>query len=267
MKIVVVGASSGLGRTMSIELGNRGHDVVLMARRKERLEGAVAEISGTAHAVRCDVTDPATVETAFAEAAELLGGIDAVLYATGIGIIGRLSAPDADVWNRTFATNVTGAVLVTAAALPHLQESKGCTIFFSSISSSVTPPWPGLASYVASKTALNKVVDAWRIEHPEVGFTCLTVGDCAGGDGESQTEFTSEWDMELASEFGVTWFEKGYITGSLMDVQDLINAVEPVIALGKSATVPSITVMPRVPLDTGRLTREQMQASVEASQA
>ena len=45
-----------------------------------------------------------------------------------------------------------------------------------------------------SKAALDKLVEAWRAEHPAVGFTRLVVGDCAGGEGPSMTEFTTGWD-------------------------------------------------------------------------
>ena len=66
------------------------------------------------------------------------------------------------------------------------------------MSASLTPPWPGLGSYAVSKAALDKLVDAWRGEHPELGFTRLVVGECAGGEGDSMTEFASGWDAELA---------------------------------------------------------------------
>ena len=60
-----------------------------------------------------------------------------------------------------------------------------------------------------SKAALDKLVEAWRTEHPEVGFTRVTVGDCVGGEGESMTQFANEWDSDLAIEVGPIWFERG----------------------------------------------------------
>ena len=69
-------------------------------------------------AITCDVTDESSVKAAIEEAATGLGGIDALVYATGIGPLARLVDIDASTWRRTFDTNVTGAALVTAAAVP-----------------------------------------------------------------------------------------------------------------------------------------------------
>ena len=247
MRVVVLGASSGLGRCAAIGLGGAGHDVALLARRKDRLDAAVEEIGERAVGIACDVTDEVGCRDAVEEAAEHLGGIDALVYATGVGTIGRLSEMDAATWTRTLATNVVGAAMATQAALPHLQAAEGRAIYFSSVSASMTPAWPGLGAYIASKAALDKLVEAWRIEHPEVGFTRLIVGDCGGGEGDSAIGFTEGWDMDLATELGRTWYEKGYIAGALLDVEDLVAAIDGVIRLGRSAVVPTMAVLPRVP--------------------
>lgn len=247
MKVAVVGASSGLGRALSVGLGQRGHDVALLARRAERLERAVAEIGDHAHAVTCDVTDATKCSAAIDEAAEAMGGLDSMVYVTGMAILNHIEELSADDWRTVLDTNVIGASLATAAALPHLRKSNGCAIYFSSISASMTPPWPGLAAYITSKAALDKLVDAWRIEHADVGFTRLIVGDTAGGEGESATGFIDDWDPELRNKFGLGWYEKGYVAGALFDVNELIATVENVIGIGSSAVIPSLTIMPRVP--------------------
>src|SRR5205823_2581418 len=112
------------------------------------------------------------------EAARGLGGIDGLVYASAVGYLTPLVETDADTWQRTFATNVTGAAIATAAAMPYLSESRGVAAYLSSVSASLTPPWAGLGAYVASKAALEKLVEALRVEHPTVGFTRLTVGNC-----------------------------------------------------------------------------------------
>jgi len=70
-----------------------------------------------------------------------------------------------------------------AAAIPHLTASAGKAVYLSSDAGSFGPPWPGLGAYGVSKAALERLVDAWRAEHPDVGFTCLIVGECADGPG------------------------------------------------------------------------------------
>src|SRR5204863_5243349 len=121
-----------------------------------------------------------------------------------------------DMWRHVLDTNVIGAARVTAAAVPYLTETGGKVALLSSVSASRTPPWPGLGAYIVSKAALDKLVEAWRAEHPGIGFTRLVVGDCAGGEGDSQTEFAKDWDGELAAELAPGWLERGYLSGTLI---------------------------------------------------
>jgi NAD(P)-dependent dehydrogenase (short-subunit alcohol dehydrogenase family) len=250
MKAVVIGASSGLGRCIGIGLAQRGAEVALLARRHERLVDAAKEAGPGALAIRCDVTDEASCRSAIEEAAAGLGGIDALVYATGIGPLARIEDLDADTWRRAFDTNVIGASLVTAAALPHLRASDGAAAYLSSVSASLTPPWPGLAAYLVSKAALDKMVDAWRTEHPELGFTRITVGDCPGGDGESMTQFANDWGSDLAIEVGPIWMQRNLMNGGFIAVDELVTLVHNVVSHGASASIPSVTITPRAPKPT-----------------
>ena len=245
MRVVVVGASSGLGRCIAVGLGRRGADVALLARRRARLETAAAEIGSRAASFECNVTNEASCRSAIASVAARMGGIDALVYCPGIGPLSRLADVDAATWAQVLSTNVTGAALVTAAAVKHLEDSNGAAAYLSSVSASMTPPWPGLGAYAVSKAALDKLVEAWRAEHPRINFTRVIVGDCAGGDGEARTEFASGWDMQLAGELFPIWVARGYVAGALMDVEDLVETVDSV--LRTRASVPSITVTPRRP--------------------
>ena len=247
MRTVVVGASSGLGRSIAIGLGQRGADVALLARRQDRLERAAKEAGDAAVPIVCDVCDPPSVDAAIAEAAAHLGGIDGLVYATGIGELAKLMDHDVDQWHRAFDTNVIGAWQVTRAAIPHLAESQGAAAYLSSVSASLTPPWPGLGSYAVSKAALDKLVEAWRAEHPQIGFTRVVVGDCSGGEGESLTQFADGWDREAAADLVTEWYTRKYIAGSLMDVAELVGTIEAVLRTGASACIQSVTVAPRPP--------------------
>jgi len=246
VRVVIVGASSGLGRCIGVGLARRGARVALLARRRDRLENAVREAGAGATAIACDVTDAAAGRAAIEQAAAALGGIDALVYATGIGPLRRLVDLDAETWRGAFDTNVIGAALVTAAAVPHLAAAKGRALYLSSVSASMTPPWPGLGAYIVSKAALDKLVEAWRAEHPGIGFTRLVVGDCGGGEGESRTGFTEGWDLALAAEMGPLWVQRGLISGALIDVEDLVAVVDSVLRTGPTATLPSVAVTPRV---------------------
>jgi len=239
-KTVVIGASSGLGRCIGVGLAERGHRVALLARRRERIEKAAAEAGADAVAVECDVTDEASVRSAIREAADALGGIDNIVYTPAIGSVVRLVDTDAETWSRVFATNVTGAAIATAAAIPFLTESAGKVVYLSSDAGTYGPPWPGLAAYGVSKAALERLIEAWRAEHPGVGFTSLIVGECAGGDGDSATGFSTGWDRELAGEFYPQWISRGCMPGQLMPVEDLVEVVHTILQTKSATSMPVV---------------------------
>jgi NAD(P)-dependent dehydrogenase (short-subunit alcohol dehydrogenase family) len=245
MRIVVVGASSGLGRCIGVGLAKRGSAVALLGRRHERLVDAAAEAGGDALAIACDATDAASCQRAIEASASGLGGIDGLVYAPGIGPLSRIEALDSETWHRAFDTNVVGASLITAAALPHLRESQGAAAFLSSVSASATAPWPGLGAYLVTKAALDKLVEAWRAEHPMLGFTRISVGECAGGRGDAMTEFHQGWDPELAAEIMPIWYDQRLATGDLVDVDELVKLVEAVLSCGATGSIPSVTLTPR----------------------
>ena len=247
MRAVIVGASSGLGRCIGVGLARRGAQVALMARRAERLEAAAGEAGPGAVAIECDVTDDASVGAAMAKASAELGGIDALVYAPAIGPLAMLADTDAATWRRIFDTNVIGASVMTAAALPHLAASGGRALYLSSVSASETAPWPGLGAYSVSKAALDKLIEAWRVEHPEVGFTRCVVGDCTGGEGDSISGFSSDWDWDLAAELYPIWTARGLLAGCFIEVDHLVGAIDAVLRAGRSVSMPSIVLAPRPP--------------------
>ena len=240
MKTVVIGASSGLGRCIGVGLAERGHRVALLARRRERIEKAAKEAGAGAVAVECDVTDEASVRSAISEAAGALGGIDNIVYTPAIGSVVRLVDTAAETWSRVFATNVTGAAIATAAAIPFLTASAGKVVYLSSDAGTYGPPWPGLAAYGVSKAALERLIEAWRAEHPGVGFTSLIVGECAGGDGDSATGFSTGWDRELAGEFYPQWISRGCMPGQLMPVEDLVEVVQTILRTKSATSMPVV---------------------------
>ena len=247
MRTVVVGASSGLGRCIAIGLARRGAQVALLARRTDLLADAAAEAGPGSLAIGCDVTDEASCRPAIEQAADGLGGIDSLVYAPAIGPLARLVDVDQATWRHAFDTNVIGAALVTAAAVPHLAASGGVAAYLSSVSASMTPPWPGLGAYVVSKAALDKLVEAWRAEHPGIGFTRVVVGECSGGEGPGMTQFSAGWDLGLAAELAPGWVARAYMSGALIEVEELVRVVDHVLRGGAGVCIPSVAVIPRPP--------------------
>ncbi len=221
MRTVVVGASSGLGRCIGVGLTQRSQ-TALLARRVERLEAAAKEAGPGTLALACDVTSTESCQSAIEAAAVHLGGIDALVYTPAIGPLASLVDTNAETWQeRIFDTNVIGAATVTTAAIPHLTATNGVAVYLSSISASLTPPWQGLGAYAVSKAALDKLVEAWRAEHPSVGFTRLVVGDCVGGEGDAMTGFANDWDHDRAVAFGTQWAARKYLSDSFIEVDEI----------------------------------------------
>ncbi len=73
----------------------------------------------------------------------------------------------------------------------------------------------------------------------------VVIGECAGGEGESQSGFSADWDPELASEVAPSWIAHNYMSGRLMDVDELLRVTHTVLRLGATTSIPSVTVMPR----------------------
>jgi NAD(P)-dependent dehydrogenase (short-subunit alcohol dehydrogenase family) len=244
-RVAVVGASAGLGRCIGMGLAKAGARVAFLARRHDRLVYAAKEAGNGAAAVACDVTDGDACQRAMAAVVDDFGGLDALVYTTGVGVLAPLTEVTGDQWAKLFATNVTGASLITAAAAPHLAAAAGSAVYLSSLSASYSAPWPLLGAYAVSKAALDKLVEAWRIEHPNIGFTRLAVGDCFGGEGDSQTEFNKTWDPQAMENAIRYWMEHGYMQGGLVDADHLVDVVRSVLACGNSSFIPYLTLAPR----------------------
>jgi NAD(P)-dependent dehydrogenase (short-subunit alcohol dehydrogenase family) len=239
-RTVVIGASSGLGRCIGVGLAQRGAHVALLARRRERIEAAAKDAGPGAIAIECDVTDEASCRSAINEAAEALGGIDNLVYTPAICPLVRMVDTDAETWRRVFDTNVMGAALATAAAVPHLTAAVGKAIYLSSDAGTIGPPWPGLGAYGVSKAALERLVEAWRAEHPDIGFTCLIVGECAGGEGDAQTGMNVGWDLELAKQAYPLWLSGGCMSPNLMPVEDLVEVVHTILRTDAATSMPIV---------------------------
>jgi len=215
-----VGASSGIGREVTVQLGAGGARVVLAARRADRLEDAVAAVGNDARSIVCDVRDPAQCDAVVGAALEHLGGLDAVVYATAVDPLVRLIDTDLDEWRRVYETNVFGASLVTRAVLAPLTASGGRMVYISA--TSVGRPLPGMGAYETSKAALDELVRAWRGEHPEIGFCNVAVGNTLG------TEVYQSWDGDLLAELSPVWEARGYVHDNgpgAMTVRDCATAV------------------------------------------
>ena len=146
-RVLVVGASVGIGRAVAAGAAAAGVRVVATARRADKL----AELDAVT--IAGDVTDDADCERFVTGAVDELGGLDGVVYTVGASPLLPIAEATGDDWHRVFATNVIGTALVLTKAAPHLLESNGRAVVLSS--KAVSDPFPDLSLYTTSKIALD----------------------------------------------------------------------------------------------------------------
>ena len=157
---VVTGASSGIGEATARHLAAAGFEVVLGARRVDRLQAVAGELGGRARALLLDVTDQRSVD---AFCAEVPGARVLVNNAGGAKGLDPVAAANEDDWRWMYETNVLGAMRVTRALLPALVASgDGLVVSIGSIAA--FEPYQGGAGYNAAKHANRAVMDALRLE-------------------------------------------------------------------------------------------------------
>ena len=160
---VITGASSGIGEATARLLVAEGVRVVLVARRRERIDALVAELGDAAIALTADVGDAAAVADVFAEIERRFGGIDLLFNNAGLGVNARFEDSDPADWKRMIDVNLYGVLHCTHAAIPLMRGRAGAMI--SSVSSVGgrygTESW---SVYSATKFAVVGFHDALRKE-------------------------------------------------------------------------------------------------------
>jgi NADP-dependent 3-hydroxy acid dehydrogenase YdfG len=155
---VVSGASSGIGAATAARLAAEGFDVVLAARREDRLASLASSVGG--RALRLDVTDAESV-AAFASALERVDVL--VNNAGGAFDAAPVAEADLDSWARTYEVNVLGTVRLTKALLPALRASgRGDVVFVGSTAGLVS--YEGGGSYTAAKHGVHTLAQTLRLE-------------------------------------------------------------------------------------------------------
>jgi NADP-dependent 3-hydroxy acid dehydrogenase YdfG len=123
---LITGASSGIGEATARRLAAAGSAVALVARRKDRLDQIVGEITtagGRAVAIEADITEPEQAESAVKRAVAELGSLDIAVNNAGVMLLGPMVDAPLDEWERMVDLNVKGLLYVTKAAMPHLLDA------------------------------------------------------------------------------------------------------------------------------------------------
>ncbi len=161
-RVLITGASSGIGEATARVLAAEGARVACVARRKERIEKLTEEIGGIA--ITADITDESEARRAVDEAAEALGGLDAVANIAGVQLLAPFSDGRVDEWRMLLDVNVFGLLVTSYAALKHLRNSGGGDIVnMGSIGGRRVTGSTG-AVYNGTKFAVHAISEAMRRE-------------------------------------------------------------------------------------------------------
>ncbi len=176
-RIVLTGASEGIGRALALALAARRARLVIAARDASRLESLARECraaGGEAFAVPTDVANAQDCEWLVGEAMKSLGGIDAMIHNAGITMWSRFDAvADLEIFERLLEVNYLAPVRLTALTLPQLKQSKGLIVAVASLAGLTGVP--ERSGYAASKHAMIGFFDSLRIELAGTGVDVSVV--------------------------------------------------------------------------------------------
>jgi NAD(P)-dependent dehydrogenase (short-subunit alcohol dehydrogenase family) len=240
-RLLVVGGSSGIGRSTALAAAAAGADITVVGRSEDKLREVVAA-AGKGTGIAADVRDPERCSGIVGEAVDAMGGLDALVFSTAVSPLAPLDEVSAETWQDVIATNAIAPALVAQAAVDQLGDD-GVIVFISSISTA--GGYHGLAAYQASKAALDRTVRSWRAERPDKRFVCLAVGDTLG------TDFARDFDPEKAGALFPKWLAGNVIYQTQMDSDDLGRTIAELVAMllaHPGLTVPEMTIVPPGPM-------------------
>src|SRR5882724_2602151 len=176
--VVITGASSGIGESTAKLLAQQGATVVLGARRKDRIDEIVKEISaegGKAIGFTVDVTKRAEVEALIKGAVDRFGRVDIVVNNAGIMPIAPIEALKVDEWDRQIDVNIKGVLYGVAAVLPQMQKQKSGHIINVASVIGIKVFAPGGVVYGATKSAVRVLTEGLRMELHSQNIPCTMI--------------------------------------------------------------------------------------------
>lgn len=218
-KLVVLGASSGIGRRFAVNAGRAGADILLCGRRPDALESARREVgSGIVCAVDLG-RDEGCAQ--LAEQASAFGPVDAVLSTVGSAPMVRIEDMTLSRWTEVLQSNVASINAAVGALAPHVHDG-GMVVALSS--ESVAMPRWGLGPYASSKAALETSFAAWRNEYHRLRFGTVAVGATV------PTDFGRDFEGEILGTALEVWTTHGLAQEQFMDTDEVGRVLVGIVA-------------------------------------
>jgi hypothetical protein len=227
---VVTGASSGIGAAYARALAARGYDLVLVARRQERLQQLADDLSrrfrGACTVLRADLTDAAELR----QVEEFLAGaphLELLVNNAGFGTLGRFSDGPVEIQDAMHRLHVLATLRLTHAALRNLTaRGQGAVVNVSSVAAFA--PRPGSTSYYATKAWINCFTEGLYLELKCAGSRVRVQALCPGF---TLTEFHEVLGLDRKAILGASWW---------MAAEDVVEASLRGLEKGKLFVVPGL---------------------------
>jgi NADP-dependent 3-hydroxy acid dehydrogenase YdfG len=234
--VIITGASSGLGESTARHLVSLGANVVLGARREERLSALADELGDRAAWRVTDVTHREDLQSLAELALSKFGQIDALVNNAGIMPVSPVAMAKVEEWDRMIDVNIKGVLYGVNAVLDHmLQREDGTIINIASVAAHVVKP--GGTVYSATKSAVRVISEGLRQELTGKVRVCTI---CPGATQSELTESISVPEIrEMADQ----------VMSVAMPAQSIADAVAYVLTQPASVAVNEIIVRPLVAQD------------------
>jgi NAD(P)-dependent dehydrogenase (short-subunit alcohol dehydrogenase family) len=221
-RVIVTGASNGIGRATATLFLNAGARVALVGRRESALAEAAGEAAlntGQAIVIAADLSDEKQSAACIEQATATLGGLDVLINAAGILKGGRIEDTTLELWDEMMNINLRSIFHLMQMAVPHLERTRGNVVNVSS----VTGPrsFPGVLAYCVSKAALDQLTRCAALELAAKAVRVNAVNPGVVVTGLHRTGGMSEEAYAAFLEHSKTTHPLGRV-GEAQEVADLI---------------------------------------------
>ena len=233
-KVLVVGASSGIGRAVAVAFAREGARVMVSARRETRLKQLQQELSGEGHQIAIYAADAGSrqqLEELHRATVAAIGDPEILIYATGTNTPHRsMKGLAPEIWDEMLAVNLSGAYHLSRLVLPAMRLAGGGHLIYISSISGVYPDVSGPA-YQATKRGMFGIANAIRVEEKDAGIrTCVV---CPG---LVDTEILDKRLVKPGPE----------VLAKALQPEDVAATVLFVAKLPPRASIPELQIMPAV---------------------
>jgi len=226
---LVTGGSSGIGRGIAKSLIDSGARVAITGRDSKKLEQSAKELG--AHPIQADVSKEADVQRTMREVLAKFGNLDILINNAGVGAFKKLVDFDLASFERTFATNVTGAMLMAREAAKHfISRNRGNIVNIGSTASHRGAP--NGTAYYASKFALRGMTECWRQELRKNNIRVFLVNP-----------------SEVITSFGTAAGFEQKDNPSKLRAEDIAHAVKSLLEMEDRGFITELTVFATNPID------------------